>query len=330
MIRASTPVRICDIGGWTDTWFGGPGRVLNLAAGPGAEVTVSATPGRGRVRLDVRSFGDRYEVVPGQPRRPRHPLLEAAIDACPPPAGIDLELVVSSSVPAGSGCGTSAAVTVAALGALAAANGSHWDPYGIASAAHALEVEALGGESGVQDQLSSAFGGILYIAVDAYPDAVVTRVDPWPELAARLLLVFVGRAHESSAVHRQVIEESGPRRAGALDALRAAAVAAHEAVEARDLGAFGAAMIGNTEAQRALHPDLIGPDARRVIDAANRAGASGWKVNGAGGDGGSLTLLCATEDDTKTVAEAVVSVDPKYDVSPVCISDTGLTVEGSL
>ena len=32
MIESSAPVRICDNGGWTDTWFGGPGRVLNMAA----------------------------------------------------------------------------------------------------------------------------------------------------------------------------------------------------------------------------------------------------------------------------------------------------------
>ena len=34
MITASAPVRVCDNGGWTDTWFGGPGRVLNIAVSP--------------------------------------------------------------------------------------------------------------------------------------------------------------------------------------------------------------------------------------------------------------------------------------------------------
>ena len=41
MIVASVPVRICDNGGWTDTWFGGPGRVLNIAVVPGVEVAVT-------------------------------------------------------------------------------------------------------------------------------------------------------------------------------------------------------------------------------------------------------------------------------------------------
>lgn len=330
VIRASAPVRICDIGGWTDTWFGGPGRVLNLAVRPGVDVTVEAVAGRGLIHLDVSAFGDRYQVVPGQARTPRHPLLEAAIDTLPPPGDVDLHLGVRSTVPAGSGCGTSAAVAVATLGALSASRGTEWDRYGIARAAHTLEVAALGGESGVQDQLASAFGGINYVEIEAYPEAAVNHLGPWPELSDRLLLVFVGRAHESSAVHRQVIGGTGARRADALDALRAAAMVAREAVEARDMAGFGEAMILNTEAQGELHTDLIGPDARRVIEAARRSGAAGWKVNGAGGDGGSVTLLSGTEQATESLRAEVASLDPAYEVSPVRISDTGLHIEGSL
>ena len=50
-------------------------------------------------------------------------------------------------------------------------------------------------------------------------------------------------------------------------------------------------MIENTEAQANLHADLVSPRHRAVIDVAHRRGAVGWKVNGAGGDGGSITLL---------------------------------------
>jgi D-glycero-alpha-D-manno-heptose-7-phosphate kinase len=328
VIRASAPVRICDLGGWTDTWFGGPGRLLNLAVEPGVEVIVSAVAGPGRVRLDVEVFEDRYEVVPGERRPPRHPLLEAAIDAIPLPPDLDLELSVRSAVPAGSGCGTSAAVAVCLLGALTAAAGVDPDRRDIARFAHTLEVDVLGGESGVQDQLSSAFGGINFLEVDSYPEATVTGLEPWPDLSSRLLLVFVGRAHESSAVHRQVIEGTGTGRSGALEALRAAALAGRDAVVARDLNAFGEAMAANTEAQKALHPELVGTDAHRVIEAAQQAGAIGWKVNGAGGDGGSVTILSDTAVTKDLLAAQLAALDPAYEVSPVRISDTGLHIEG--
>src|ERR1039458_5905510 len=78
MIEASAPIRICDNGGWTDTWFGGPGRVLNIAVTPGVEVSVRKTTGPDPVVLVVESFGDRYPVVPGASRVARHSLLGEA------------------------------------------------------------------------------------------------------------------------------------------------------------------------------------------------------------------------------------------------------------
>ena len=121
VIEASVPVRICDNGGWTDTWFGGPGRVLNVAVKPGVDVSIRATAGSDLVVFDLETLGERYSIVPGAPRTTRHPLLEAAIDAFPPPADLAVEVSVRSAVPAGCGAGTSAAVAVALLGALAAA-----------------------------------------------------------------------------------------------------------------------------------------------------------------------------------------------------------------
>ncbi len=120
MIEVSVPVRICDIGGWTDTWFGGPGRVLNIAVTPGVEVSIRTTVGADPVVLEVETFGDRYSIVPKATRVARHPLLEAAIDAFPPPRGTAVEVSVRSGAPAGCGTGTSAAVAVALLGGLAA------------------------------------------------------------------------------------------------------------------------------------------------------------------------------------------------------------------
>ena len=54
---------------------------------------------------------------------------------------------------------------------------------------------------------------------------------------------------------------------------------------------FGKVMIQNVEAQANLHPSLVSENARKIFDIAKRYGADGWKVNGAGGDGGSVTIL---------------------------------------
>ena len=128
MIKAWAPVRICDNGGWTDSWFGGPGRVLNIAVAPGVEVSIGVVEGPDPVVLDIDHFGDRYGMVPGSSRAGRHPLLEAAIDALPPPMDRPVEVTVRSSVPAGCGAGTSAAVAVALVGGLTILRGERLSP----------------------------------------------------------------------------------------------------------------------------------------------------------------------------------------------------------
>jgi D-glycero-alpha-D-manno-heptose-7-phosphate kinase len=330
MIEASAPVRICDNGGWTDTWFGGPGRVLNIAVTPGVEVSIASTEGSDPVVLDVQTFGDRYPVVPGASRVARHPLLEAAIDASPPPKDLTAKVSVRSEVPAGCGAGTSAAVAVAMLGALAAVRGEQPSLRDVAYAAHRLEVEVLGVESGIQDQLSAAFGGINYLEIEPYPEATVHALPAWEELGSRLTLVFLGRAHDSSHVHRQVIENAGRQGSHAFSRLRDAAVAARDAVLARDLDAFGQAMTANTEAQSSLHSELVGIDARSVIEIAASHGALGWKVNGAGGEGGSVTILNTTPEAKDALERRVAASDTRYRVLPIEVSSVGLQVRGAL
>ena len=330
MIEASAPVRICDNGGWTDTWFGGPGRVLNIAVVPGVEVSIRTTTGPDPVVIDVGNFGDRYPIVPGGQRQARHPLLEAAIDSFPPPREVPVEITVGSAVPSGCGTGTSAAVAVALVGGLARARSEPLSPRAIAYAAHRLEVGILGVQSGIQDQLSAAFGGINYLEVDPFPEATVRPLPAWDALDPRLTLVFLGRPHNSSDLHRRVIEESGSGAAKALSRLRDAAEAARDAVLSQDLDALGRSMVANTRAQESLHPALVGVDARRMITVAMAQGAIGWKVNGAGGNGGSVTILSRSADAKAALERDTASVDSRYRVLPIQLSNAGLRVRGAL
>ena len=330
MIEASAPVRICDNGGWTDTWFGGPGRVLNIAVAPGVEVSIRPTTGPDPVVLDVQTFGDRYPIVPGEPRDVRHPLLEAAVDSFPPPGDVPVEIGVRSAVPAGCGTGTSAAVAVALVGGLARARSEPMSPRAIAYAAHRIEVDVLGVQSGIQDQLSAAFGGINYLEIEPFPEATLHPLPAWDALDTRFTLVFLGRPHNSSDLHRQVIEEGGRGATKVFSRLRDAAEAARLAVLSQDLEAFGRAMIANTGAQESLHPALVGADARRMIAWAMAQGALGWKVNGAGGNGGSVTILSRSGDAKEALERGVAAVDTRYRVLPIRVSDAGCRVRGAL
>ncbi len=325
-------MRICDIGGWTDTRVAGHGEVVNFAVRPGAEVQVALwLDGAGRRVVHAVDYGDTFEVGTGWGAVPeRHRLLAAALEHARVPPGASVELSVNCRVPAGSSTGTSAAVAVAVLGALEVLAGATPRPSDLARRAHRLEVERLGQESGVQDQLASAHGGVSHISIGPYPQARVTPLLLpagllW-ELEQRFVLVFLGQMHGSSALHEKVIASLGPDgpSSGALEALRQAARAARAALGANDLGRFASAMVAATEAQAALHPDLVSSLAHQVVSAARDEGAIGWKVNGAGGEGGSLTLLCGPDHRARARLLAALAEIPGVSATAVQLSADGL------
>ena len=100
---------------------------------------------------------------------------------------------------------------------------------------------------------------------------------------------------------------------------------ARDAVVAGDLAALGAAMRDNTATQATLHPELVHADAWRVIEIAAAHGAAGWKVNGAGGDGGSITLLGSGDRAARrAMLRAIVEDNPALVPIPIVLSRDGL------
>ena len=78
---------------------------------------------------------------------------------------------------------------------------------------------------------------------------------------------------------------------------------------------------------RNLHPDLVSSDAQRIIDIARVHGALGWKVNGAGGDGGSLTVLCDESSHSKrTMIKEIQEESPLFQNIPIYLSRFGLRI----
>ena len=178
--------------------------------------------------------------------------------------------------------------------------------------------------------MCGTLGGINYIEVDPYPDTVVQALPDLGGTRVGLSLVFLGRAHNSSDLHHQVIEGLGGRTAEVFSRLRDAS---HR--RTRRHARPGSRCIGAVDVRQHRGTAVAAPGARgsgrgpgdRVAAA---RGALGWKVNGAGGDGGSVTILSATGEDGDVVGPAVQRLDRRFQVLPVVLSPSGCEVSGSI
>lgn len=323
-VRVNAPVRICDVGGWSDTWFAAHGRVCSIAVQPGVTVDIRQTTRNTRIYVTDAPPCTLYQL------ESHHPLLAAAFAEIPLPPQHGWDVVVRADIPPGCATGTSAAVAVALLAALACLNGVVFTPHEIAQRAHLLETARLGWQSGIQDQIGAAFGGINDIVMTQYPHSTVTPClvaqETIMRLNQQLQLWYLGRPHHSSHVHHDVIQrfETIPEAQQLLHPLRQAAADAVIALQQGDLYAYGMALQHNTQGQRTLHPALICADADALISYAATHGALGWKVNGAGGDGGSVSVLWAESSDIAMHTTQILLHYPHMQHIPIQVRMTGI------
>lgn len=345
-LLVSVPVRILDFGGWLDTWLAVYGLVINFAVRSrlfgaseskfrGVDVLVSRLETISNPMIHIVAGDLRFdidvpvsEVYHGSTICRKNLIIATlAMADLGEVLGHEhgLEIRIMSPIPPGASMGTSAAVAVAVLEGIneirRAMELVPWAPEEIRLKAWQAEVDErlLGMQSGIQDQIASAFRfPVNRIKMDEYPQAAVTEIPVSAsfvtELESCLVTVVVGE-HSSSDTHViaiGVLESEGPESTR-LRVLREAVLEAEAAILGRDLVALGAAMIKNTEGQRGIHPDLVGERHQQVIDLAVRFGYLGYKVNGAGGAGGSVSLLFVSRTEAEKFYQSVSVLYPEFD-----------------
>ena len=327
IINATAPCRINDIGGWTDTRFAGHGAVCSIAVNPGAEVQIEGKD-TGGVWVYLANYGETYHRTDTGFAQ-KHPFIADAVERNITEES-NMELTIFSRMPPGASTGTSAAVLVALIGALTKAMDCVYSKDDIAHMAHAVETE-LGYESGIQDQAAAAYGGISLYDIYEYPQFITYAVDISPEtrneLERRLMLVYLGKPHSSSEIHKEVIDElgEGAEEDERIESLRALAPDAKVFLEDGDLCAYSSAMRISVDLQIAMNRHLVCMNAIEIMGIASRdMGVLGHKVNGAGGDGGTVTIL--TDGSIKNRLRLEGEISKKYQIIPVTIADEGLRV----
>lgn len=294
MISSRAPVRICDIGGWTDTWFYPRGAVINFCIDLYSYVRIVENR-NDKIDLISEDLGLKTQIKDFSKinYNGNLDLLKAAVKRMKIQTGVDI--FVRADAPPGCGTGTSASIAVALIAALAKLSKKPITSKEVAVLAHKLETEELKLESGVQDQYAASFGGINFMEID-YPAVKISEVQITDEkickLENQLILVYFG-SRSSDLMHRAVIEnyEKGDTiTINSLNIIKECAYEMKNAIKSDSLGEVGEIMNRNWEAQKNLHNLMTNSVINKAEKLAINNGAIGFKLNGAGG-GGSATIL---------------------------------------
>jgi D-glycero-alpha-D-manno-heptose-7-phosphate kinase len=314
MIITQTPLRIGLVGGGTDLpgyYLANGGRVLNAALDKYVYVIVKQ-----RFDDDIYVNYSKKEIV-SRVEDLEHELVREAMQIAGVTSGV--EITTLADIPsAGSGLGSSSAVTVGLLHALFAYRGRQVTATELAELACTIEIERCGKPIGKQDQYIAAFGGIRDIRFG--PGEEVVAEDLALSAAERrglqqqIMLFYTGitrRADPILAEQNAKVEETRPQ----LDLLRDLAALAVDRLRSGDVDGVGAVVRESWEAKRKLASGVSTGQIDLAVSRALDAGASGVKLTGAGG-GGFLLVICpmerqrAVRQSLADMRELPVKLDP--------------------
>src|SRR5207248_2740826 len=287
--HAAAPVRLDFAGGWTDVPpFSARegGVVVNGAIELTARVAVRIC---GRlIRLVSEDLGEELECADSGGLVPagRLDLLKAALRMLPVQAACTI--TTRCDAPPGSGLGSSGAMDVALVAALALARAEQLTAREIAEQAWYLETVEAKIPGGKQDQFAAALGGFQRLTFRD-PDVGVEPITLEPAFAAALerqtVLCYTGRSRLSGATIARVMgayQRGDGEVTGALRAMRDLADAMAEALRASDLARVAQLLSANWRRQRALDAEMQTSEMARLEQALAQAGALGGKAAGSG------------------------------------------------
>jgi D-glycero-alpha-D-manno-heptose-7-phosphate kinase len=208
-----------------------------------------------------------------------------------------LSMFLASEVPPGTGLGSSSAVTVAIIKALAAAQGLPLARQDLAELACTIEIEKLSQPIGKQDQYASAFGGlnaIVFTADGVTVEPLWLPMETLERLQRNLLLFFTGSSRDASRIlsqQKQASEEQDPRVVEALHAVRVMVEEVRQCLQRGELRRFGELLHRNWQRKKEFAPGVTTDYIDRCYQVARDNGAIGGKITGAGG-GGFFMVYC--------------------------------------
>lgn len=289
MIIVQSPLRISLFGGGTDFpdyYLQEGGCVLSTAIDKFIFVVI-------KQRFDdkLRIGYTRTEMVDSVDEI-QHELIREALRMTGISRGV--EITTMGDIPAGSGLGSSSAVTVGALNAMYTYLNDGTSAARLAREACEIEIEKLKKPIGVQDQYISAYGGLRFIEFHTDGEIEVEKVKLNASLKRclneSLLIFFTGVTRQADTILAEQ-QVNIARRMAVLREMKQMAYTARQELEAGNIDALGQLLHESWLLKKQLASRISNGFIDEIYQTARAAGALGGKILGAGG-GGFLLLYC--------------------------------------
>jgi D-glycero-alpha-D-manno-heptose-7-phosphate kinase len=293
MIIVQSPLRISLFGGGTDFpdfFCSEGGCVLTSAIDKYIFVTIkNRFDNKLRIGYTITEMVDQVSEI-------QHDLIRESLQKTGIAQGV--EITTMGDIPsAGSGLGSSSAVTVGSLHAMYTYLSENMTTDRLAREACEIEVDILKKPIGYQDQYISAFGGFRLIEFKPGNEISVSRVKMDADLQRRLdenlMLFFTGATRQAGSILEEQ-QANINQRLPILRELKSMAYQARDELQKGNLDMIGQLLDLSWTLKKQLASKISNSSIDDVYETACKAGALGGKITGAGG-GGFLLLYCPSE-----------------------------------
>jgi len=306
--RSRAPLRISFAGGGTDVppypeLFGGA--VISTTIDRYAYVTIKKNNQKG-IRIISQDYNllEKLGTVSNLKFKGKTSLIKTALAH----AGLrkeNIDVIIHSDSPPGSGLGSSSALAVSLIGCIARYRGKNYSTNTFAKQAIELERNLVGIKGGLQDQFASAYGGFNFIefgkTVKVYPIKLKKSIRH--ELLASLILVNTGTVRLSGKILEKQIERYRQREHSTLHHLKVIKKLAYDvrkSLEKGEITKIGKMMNNYWEHKKQLVNNITTKKIDEIYNLGMKNGALGGKILGAGG-GGHMMFLCDPDKRHKIV-----------------------------
>lgn len=307
MIISKTPLRCSFFGGGTDfhdyyenSRFG-YGSTISTALDMYVYITVNRN-----FNNQIRLCYSGNELV-NSVEEVKHNIIREALKLVGIESGI--EIFYSADIPlssAGIGLASSSALAVGVLNALHAYKGEFVSPEQLAKEACHIEIDCLGQKIGIQDQYAVAYGGFKRYRFNRDSSVTVMPVicdyENQIKLENNLMLFFTGLTRDSRKILSEQTQTISEKMA-MLDGLTETVDRTYESLMAGRIDDWGRELDKAWEVKKKFAGGVSNPLIDEMYSAAQRSGALGGKILGAGGGG--FLLLYVPEDKQASVRQAL-------------------------